>query len=206
VLAARRAYADAVRWTRQSRRDKISTRVFTRAAFVLSVTVGMLVMSIVGLLSPKTFGSPGSRALAGGWATASMLVYIAVLGAAFVARRRKLAVVVGRVTEAIRGIPDDEGYEGAVGALSSCPAPLRARYALGWVWGPVAAAVLGGLLAMCTAYFIVDATLARFDVGAGQPLYGAAFAVLCLLVWRAAAPRLLSWRVAYAANRDASDR
>jgi hypothetical protein len=71
-----------------------------------------------------------------------------------------------------------------------------------WVWLPLVVGAIGVLLAFSAAYFFIDAVLARFDVGLGQVLYGMSFALASLVVFLAIAPRLLSWRVSYAAHRD----
>jgi hypothetical protein len=122
----------------------------------------------------------------------------------FAARHRKVARFWHLVRATLRGVPADAGYEAATEALSSCPGPLRARFAVMWVWLPLAVGALAALLAFSAGYFFVDAVLARFDVGLGQILYGISFALTSLFVFLAIAPRLLSWRVAYAANRDAT--
>ena len=204
MLAGRRAYSDAVRWARISRRNKLAPGGFARWAFLHSLMFGILLMASFGLLSPKSFGSPGSRALSSGWGTLSMVVVLVAAVLHFAARRRKFVRLWDLIRATLRGAPTDEGYEGATNALSSCPGPLRARFAVMWVWLPLLIGAVGVLLAFSAAYFFVDAVLARFDVGLGQILYGVSLALASLLVFIADAPRLLSWRVAYAAARDAT--
>ncbi|MQB00711.1 MAG: hypothetical protein GEU78_10515 [Actinobacteria bacterium] len=204
MLAARRAYSDAVRWARASRRNKLPPAAFARGAFLHSLMLGVLLMASFGLMSPKSFGSPGSRALGSGWGTLSMVVVLVAAVLHFAVRRRRLVRLWDLVRGTLRGAPADEGYEGTMNALSSCPGPLRARFAIMWVWLPLAVGAIAMLLACSAGYFFVDAVLARFDVGLGQVLYGLSFALASLLVFLAVAPRLLSWRVAYAANRDAT--
>lgn len=166
--------------------------------------LGILVMAAFGLLSPRSFGSPGSRALGSGWAALSMGAVLVASVLHFAVRRRKIARVWNLVAGTLRGAPGDEGYEGARNALSSCPGPLRARFSVMWVWLPLAVGAVGALLAVSAGYFFVDAVLARFDVGPGQILYGLGFALASLLVFLIVSPRLLSWRVAYAAARDSA--
>lgn len=204
MLAARRAYSDAVRWTRSSRRRKLPVATFARGAFLHSLMLGILVMAAFGLLSPRSFGSPGSRALGSSWAALSMGVVLVAATLHFAARRRKIVRFWDLVRGTLRGAPDDEAYEGALDALSSCPGPLRARFAVMWVWLPLAIGALGAVLAVSAGYFFVDAVLARFDVGPGQILYGLGFALASLIVFMIVSPRLLSWRVAYAAARDSA--
>ena len=205
MRAASRAYADAVRWVRASRRNKVDPASFGRAAFLHAMVLGILLMSVAGLVSPKSFGSPGSRALGSGWVTAWMVGLIAAAGLHFAARYRAIRRGIELLRLTLSGSVAEEGYEGATNALASCPAPLRSRFAFSWVWLPLFGAALGFLLACSSAYFIVDAVIARFDVGLGQVLYGIASATASLMVFLLSAPRLISWRVAYAANRDARD-
>jgi hypothetical protein len=202
MLAARRSYSDAVRWARASRRHKLPHTAFARGAFLHSLMFGILLMALLGLLSPRSFGSPGSRALGSGWGALSMVVVLVAALLHFAARRRKISRFWDLIRGTLRGAWADEGYEGLVNALSSCPGPLRARFAFMWVWLPLVVGAIGALLAFSTGYFFIDAVLARFDVGLGQVLYVLSFALASLVLFLAIAPRLLSWRVAYAANRD----
>jgi hypothetical protein len=133
-----------------------------------------------------------------------MAVLIAAAGLHLIARRRKIARATRLIGDTFRGRPADAGYEEAADALSSCPGPLRARFAVAWVWLPLGIGIVAALLACSAAYYVVDATLARFDVGLGQVLYGVGLALGSLVTYLAIARRLLTWRVAFAASRDAA--
>jgi hypothetical protein len=89
-------------------------------------------------------------------------------------------------------------------ALSSCPAPFRTRFFIGWVLMPAALCGLGALLAFSSAYFVVDAVLARFSVDWFHPTFGVGNALLSYFVFRIGAARMSTWRLAVGAHRTAA--
>lgn len=95
-----------------------------------------------------------------------------------------------------------EAFDPAVHALLAAPATLRTRFALGWVWAPAGAVVAAAFFAASSAYFLVDAVLARFQIGWEQPLLAAVNAVAGLLLLRLAATRLATWRLAFSVHRE----
>ena len=176
-----------------------------RSAFGGSFLAGTGILGSIGILAPARFGQPGADTLKTGW---PLLVVVAlVLSSALVAvsRRAEIGWLCARLREPFLRPLEEEPYFGeAVEALGACPGFMRARYALSWVWGPAAAAVAGGTFAFSSAYFLIDAVLARGRVGWAQPLYATAFALLSLLVFAAAAGRLASWRFAASVHKEVS--
>lgn len=199
VMAARRAYSDVIRWIKDAR----PRRAGSRLALKLFRTVyagSFLLLGTIGLLRPSRFGSPTSRPLRSmEWFALAALVVL-VAGFALV-RRGRIARSLHRLLEPFRYPLDHPSHDPAAGALESCPAPLRVRFALAWVWGPVAGLVLAAFLAASSAYFVVDAVLARFEIGWEQPILAALQALASLLVLRAIATRLSIWRLALSVHR-----
>jgi hypothetical protein len=205
VLAAGRAYSSAKKATRAARSRHVARGTFGRRCFAGCFTAGVIVLGGIGLASPAQFGQPGASTLRTGWPSIALLVLVVgglLLG---VARRRRLVWLLDRVREPyVRPLEDHAGYDDAVDALQSCPAALRTRYAISWVWGPMAWAVLGCTFAFSAAYFLVDAILARGRIGWAQPLYAIGFALLSWGVFGAAAGRLTSWRFAASVHKEAT--
>ncbi len=158
-------------------------------------------LGLIGLLSPGRFGSPNSRAQRGPeWWALSILMTICI--ALLIQRRKRIAAAAGRIQETFRGaLQQHPSFGPAVSALDSCPAALRTRFALGWVWGPVATLVLGTICAASAVYFGIDAILARFSIGWQQALLAGVNAVLSLIILRAGAKRLSVWRLSFAVHR-----
>jgi hypothetical protein len=205
VLAAGRAYSSAKRLVRATRPRRIDRVAFARRAFGGSFASGILVLGLIALASPARFGQPGASTLRTGWPSIALLVAIGLCLLAGLARRRHLLWLGGRVREPLlRPLEEVSGFYDAVEALEACPAPLRTRFALSWVWGPVATAVLGGTFAFSAAYFVVDAILARGRVGWAQPVYALAFTAASLVVFALGAGRFATWRVAASVHREAT--
>ena len=164
---------------------------------------GCGLLAVIGIVAPQRFGQPGADTLRSGWPLWGLVVIaVLVLGIAFV-RRAELLWAARRLREPfVRPLAEEPGFEEAADALAACPAPLRARYALFYAWGPAVAAVLGATFAFSSAYFVIDAVLARLNVGWAHPLYAAAFALLSLLVFAVAGGRLTTWRVATSARKE----
>jgi hypothetical protein len=205
VLEAGRAYSRATRATRSARPRRIARATFARRAFGGCFLAGTAILGAIAVLSPAQFGQPGAATLKTGWPSLALVGAIAVGVLYAILRRRQLIWLVERVREPLlRPLNDAPGWDDAVDALESCPSPLRARFAFSWVWAPVAGALLGGTFAFSSAYFLVDAILARFRVGWGQPVYGLSFAALSLIVFSLTAGRLASWRFAASAYKEVS--
>ncbi|HVL63625.1 MAG TPA: hypothetical protein VM573_00465 [Actinomycetota bacterium] len=205
MLEARRNYRTAVEWVHSARPRGVHPGRFAVRAFGGALAAGVGFMAILAVLAPGTFGrrrvpldDPRGLVL--------LAILTAVALIALLAGRR-LVWLAARVREPlIRPLRDHAAFDGIAAAVEACPAPLQVRFALAWVWLPVAAAVAGGTFAFSTAYFVVDAVLSRGQIGPGQALLLAINALAGLLVFRSAAFRLSTWRIAASAYRDATGR
>lgn len=103
-----------------------------------------------------------------------------------------------------RPLEGDPAFAGAAHALGAAPAPLKTRFAVGWIWVPAGAALVALAGCLSTAYFVVDAVLARFEVGWQQPVLAGANLLLAWIVLRAAAGRLAVWPLAVSVHREAT--
>lgn len=201
----RSAYSDAVAWVASRRPARRERAELATRALVACLVGALLLLSVVGLLSPARFGSQGSRAFGSGWRDLVLAVLAAGCTAWIVARRRSAAWVVARAREPFgRPLDDDPAFAGASGALAATRGPLRTRFALGWVWGPALAAGLGAAATLASAYFLVDAILARFEVGWQQPVFAAVYLGIAWGAFRASAGRLAVWPLSASAHRAAT--
>jgi hypothetical protein len=206
VIAARRAYSDATKWIRSSRPSRLHGWNRAGILFVNSFLAGVLLLGAIGTLAPSRFGSPGARAFRSGLPSLALIGIVALCGMFAFIRRREIASVVRRLREPAHSLfGDDPAFEGAANALESCPKPMQSRFALFWVWGPAAVFVLGGILAFSAAYFVIDAVLAGFSVGWEQAALGAGNALASLVIFRVAAARLATWRLALSVYRSATE-
>lgn len=205
VLAARKRYSDTVAWMRSRvppRRDRASLAWRSLGG---TLTGSLLLLGVIGVLSPARFGSQGSRAFGSGWPTIALVALVAASGAWAVARRRTLAWLIARAREPWRRpLTGEPAFDGAAGSLASVPGSLQTRFALSWVWGPAAAALLAGATCLSAGYFVIDAILARGEVGWQQPVLAAANLALAWIALRASAGRLAVWPLAVAVHRDAT--
>lgn len=200
VIAARRAYRDLIRWMKAARPSGLRPWRLARRLFWTSILSATILVGSIGLVRPERFGSRNTRAGSPEWWALGLLVAAACLFV--VLRRRGLVTAVDRLLEPLRRpLEELPSFEPAVNALDSCPAPLRSRFLLGWVWGPAAGLVAGAFFAASAVYFVVDAILARLVVGWQQPLLAGTNAALGLVISRLAATRLATWRLAFSVNR-----
>ena len=202
---ARKAYSDASAWMRSRVPGPRSRAALASRSLAGSLVGSVLLMTAIAMASPARFGSQGSRAFGSGW---PVLVLAAVAAGCLlwvVARRRSFTWLVARAREPFgRPLEDDPAYAGAAGALAACPAPLRTRFATGWIWAPAVAALIAGAASLSAAYFLVDAVLARFEVGWQQPVLAAADLAVAWGLLRAFAGRLAVWPLAVSAHRAAT--
>lgn len=163
---------------------------------------GIPILCVIALLSPTSFGAPGSNTLRSGWPLYLLLGLLAASLLMLIARARHVKWAIQRIREPfVRSFAGDPRFEGAADALAECPAPLRTRFALGWVWGPTAVAVVGVVGAWGCAYFLIDAVMARFEVGLGHPIFAAVNGAVGLFAFRLGAARLQTWRLAVSVHR-----
>jgi hypothetical protein len=95
----------------------------------------------------------------------------------------------------------DEAVDNCSATLEAGPPWAQTRFALSWVWGPVVVMAIAAAFALSTAYFAVDAILARFEVGWQQPLLGVVDAVIAFVLFLSCAPRGARVPLAYRAYR-----
>lgn len=202
VIAAGRAYADLVRWMKKARPRGLRPWRLTRSIFRACVVGSTLVLGGIGLLRPSRFGSLSSRP-GGGPEWWALALFVALCLIAVVVRWRRTAGAAARLMEpwrrSLRELPS---FEPAASALESCPAPLRTRFAIGWVWGPALLVVAGAFFAASAIYFVIDAILAGFSIGWEQPLLAVINMILSLVVLRVGAGRLATWRLAWSVHRE----
>ena len=204
-MSAQRAYSDAVRWVKSARPRKFSRGAWAERAVGASVAVALPLLSAIALVSPARFASPASNTLRTGWPLYALLALLAVSVLYLLARMRRIRWAVARAREPFVRPPEgDSRYEGAADALAACPAPMRTRFALWWIWGPVVIAVLAVMCAFSSAYFLVDAILARFNVAWEHPVLAGANLVASFILFALASRRLATWRLAVAAHRSAT--
>jgi hypothetical protein len=124
-----------------------------------------------------------------------------------IAHRDRIGEMLARAREPfVRPLEGDDAFEGASAALSDAPAPMQSRFAFSYLWLPAIGFVIGMMLCFSTAYFAIDAVLARFQVGWEQPFLGVVNLAAAFLALRVAAARLVTWPLALSAYRDATDR
>jgi hypothetical protein len=63
---------------------------------------------------------------------------------------------------------------------------------------------LGAAATLASAYFVVDAILARFEVGWQQPVFAAVYLGIAWGAFRASAGRLAVWPLSVSAHRAAT--
>jgi hypothetical protein len=203
VLAAHRAYAQVKRATRAARPPRVARVRMARRALGGTFVAGTGVLGLIAVVSPGNFGQPGATTARTGWPFYLLIALISCCILLGVINRAQLVWLGSRLREPLlRPLDDHPSFSDAADALAACPGPVRMRWAIGWVWGPIAWAVAGTTFAFSSAYFLVDALLARFRVGWAQPLYALAFAALSLFVFALAAGRLSTWRFAASVNKE----
>lgn len=202
-MSARRAYSDAVKWLKSAKPRNFRRGAWAERALGASVAVAMPLLTAIALVSPASFASPASNTLRTGWPLYALLGLLAVSLLYLLARWRRIRWAIARAREPFLSAPEgDQRYEGAADALAACPAPMRTRFALWWIWAPVGVAVLAVMCAFSAAYFLVDAILAQFNVGWEHPVLAAANLVVSFVLFALTARRLATWRLAVAAHRS----
>lgn len=202
---ARRAYPDAVAWMRSRvppRRDRVS---IASSALTAALVDGLLLLSLIGVASPARFGSLGSRAFGSGWRTLALLGIAGACASWVAARFRAHRWVIAKAREPFRRpLEEDPAFAGAAAALEAARAPLKTRFALGWIWLPAVGVLAATAAALTTGYFLVDAVIARFEVGWQQPVLAGVNLVVAWALLRAVAGRLAVWPLAVSVHREAT--
>jgi hypothetical protein len=209
---ARGAYSDAVKWTKLGRPRQLNRGSFAGRCWQNSFIAGVIVLGIIGFLSPSTFGQTrgfSSRGQVGalglGW-PGLVLAGMVALGLLYALLQRDgIRWTVVRVIDPWRRpLDENPNYEGAVGALGASSDANRTRYLWRFVYKPPALGVLATFFAFSSAYFLVDATLAQFEVGWQQPVLGVVNSILSVGLWRIAAVGLSTYRLAASVHKTVS--
>jgi len=209
---ARSAYSDAVKWTKLGRPRRLNRATFAGQCWQNSFISGVIVLGTIGFFSPSTYGQTrgfSSRgqigALGLGW-PGLVLVGMVALGLLYALLHRDgIRWTVVRVIDPWRRpLDENPNYEGAVGALGESSDANRTRYLWRFVYKPLALAVLATFFAFSSAYFLVDATLAQFDVGWQQPVLGVINSIVSVVLWRLAAVGLSTYRLAASVHKTVS--
>jgi hypothetical protein len=204
-MTPRRAYSDAAAWMRSRVPSRRARDRLASAALAAALIDGALLMSLIGLLSPASFGASGSRAFGSGVRTYALLGIVALCGIWLARRFRAHRWLVAKVREPFRrALEDDPAFAGAAASLDAARAPLKTRFAIGWIWLPAVAAIAAVGASLSTAYFLVDAVIARFQIGWQQPAFAGVNLLLAWVLFRASAGRLAVWPLAVSVHREAT--
>ena len=201
IVADRRAYKDLVGWMKAARPSGVGRAGFTVRRFRASFLSGLALMGSLSLIDPAAFGQSGAAYSLGwgGWLAIGVFVVTIIYG---YVKRKAIFELVQHLREPLVGpLEDNPNFEGAHGALAACSPAFVARFGAMWVWGPAALLVVGVLFAFSNSYFVIDALLARFDVGYGTGVLFGADLVISLLSFALAARRLSTWRLAVSVHK-----
>jgi uncharacterized membrane protein len=200
-------YANAVRWLRAARPRRIRTGAFAFRCFGGSFVSGALILGLIAIVSPGSFGLPGRRVLSSGPWTWALLGTIAVAGLLLLLNQRRLTMLYHRIRQPYARPPrGHEAFEGAADSLASCPGAQHSRWAVAWVYVPAAFAAAGVTFAFSSAYFLVAAIISGGQVSWLEPALFGVNAVLSLIAWSLGAVRLSTWRLAVAVHREVTGR
>ena len=205
VIAAQRAYSDAIRWIKAARPRRLEGWRFAWRAYAGCFAGGSALLGVIALIAPSEFGQVGTSTADAGLPALVIACLAGAVALLAFARRKHLWWLMTRIREPlVTPLTDERGYEEASDALASCPSAFQTRFAVTRVWGPAALVVLGATCAFSTAYFLLDAILSGGRVGWGQPAYAGAFLALGVIVFRLAAPSLATWRLAASVHKTTS--
>ena len=202
VVAAERSYRDAVRWIKVER-PPLRRAAYARRATRTALLTGLAVMGGIGLLSPASFGVVRGQTSLRDWpplVVACLTVTCVIYG---LLHRAGVRSVLERLRDPyVRALAEHPGFDGAADALAACPRAYRTRFALVFVYRPLAMGLAAFVGALSTSYFVIDAVLARGLVGWTQPVYALVFLGLSLTLFYLAAPKLSTWRVAASVHKE----
>ncbi|MDQ3662163.1 MAG: hypothetical protein M3454_14120 [Actinomycetota bacterium] len=202
VVAAERSYRDAVRWIK-TERAPLRRAALTRRATRTALLTGLSLMGTIGLLSPESFGVVRGQTSLRDWPPLVVVGLVAACVGYGLLHRAEVRSVLERLRDPyVRPLHEHPGFEGAADALAMCPRAYRARFALVFVYRPLAMSLAAVVCALSTTYFVIDAILARFLVGWSQPVYALVFLFLALILFYLAAPKLSTWRVAASVHKE----
>ena len=199
------AYADVVDWVRVARDKRIDKGAFALRAFRSSFFFGVLVISVIGLLSPAALGQVGAAPFRGSWPMWVFAGLVVLCLAVCWFKRDDIRWTAVRIVDPWRRpMEDDPNYAGLADALELCSETQRSRFAWSFVWGPLVVGVLATACAFASAWFLLAAISNRFVVGWGFVVQLVVTAALSAALWRVAVTRLATWRVAASAYKTIS--
>ena len=203
MMSARRDYSDAVKWLRSARPARLSRLGYAQSAVAATIAVATPILSLIALASPQAFGAPASNTLRSGWPLYALLGILALSIIYLIQKAAHIRRAAARIREPFTHAPEgDQRYENAADALAGCPGPLKTRFALWWVWGPIGVAVIATMSGFSTTYFVIDAILASGNVGWAHPILAAVNFAVSLSLFAVAAGRLATWRLAFAIHKS----
>lgn len=202
-MSARRAYSDAVKWLKTARPRRFSRFRYAERAVGATIAGAVPLLTVIALVSPNSFGSRGSNTLRSGWPL-YVLLGILVLSLVYLASRgARIRWSLQRMREPfVREPQGDPRYENAADNLAACPAPMKTRWAIQWMWGPLVIVVLAVMAGIGATYFVIDAIVARFSIDWYHPVYAAANIAVSMLLFALVSGRLITWRLAVAVHRS----
>ena len=202
VVAAERSYRDAVRWLRVER-PPLRRAAFARRATRAALLSGLALMGGIGLVSPASFGLVTGRTSLRDWPPVAVVCLVAACVVYGVLHRAEIRSLLERLRDPyVRPLTEHPGFNGAADALAGCPRAYRGRFALVFIYRPLAMSLGATVSALSNAYFVIDAILARGLVGWSQPAYALVFLGLSLTLFYLAAPKLSTWRVAASVHKE----
>jgi hypothetical protein len=161
-------------------------------------------MGFLALVDPAAFGQTGSAIHLGwpGWVVVGILVLVVVQ---LVRKRQDVIELASHLREPfIRPLEDNPNFDGAYGSLAACPPASITRFGLSFVWWPAGLLVLGILFTLSDSFFVVDAILARFDVGWQTGVFFAADTAIAVVSFCTGARKLSTWRLAASVHKSAT--
>lgn len=198
----RKAYSDAVKWLKTARR-RVRRLPFAERALGATVAAALPFFSFIALVSPGSFGAPASSTFDSGWVLYAVLGLLALSLLLLVVNAKRIRWFAARVREPfIRPPTGDPAFENGADALAASSGSYQSRFALWWIWAPVGLGLLGVITGFSATYFLVDAILARFDVGWSHLILAAGNLVISYLFFALAARRLRTWRWAVAIHKS----
>ena len=198
-----RAYSDAVGWLKAARTRPVRRLGFADRALGATVAAGLPLLCTFALLSPGSFGAPASSTFGSGWPLYVLLGLLGLSVLLLLVNWKRIRWFAARAREPFVSPPSgDQAYEGGADALAACNGSQQTRFAFWWIWGPAGVGLLGVITGMSATYFLVDAILARFDVGWGHLILAAVNLVLSYVFFAFAARRLATWRWAVAIHKS----
>jgi hypothetical protein len=198
-----RPYSNAVGWLRTARSRRVRRLQFAERALGATVAAALPLMCLIALLSPGSFGAPASSTFGSGWPLYALLGLLALSTLLLLANFKRIRWFFARAREPfVRPPTGDRAYEGGADALAACSSSQQSRFALWFIWGPAALGLLGVTTGTSATYFLVDAILARLDVGWGHLVLAGINLALSYVFFALSAKRLSTWRWAVAIHKS----